>query len=86
MRLPAAAIGREEQLGDEAQRQRRSTTCSSALTSSVEAVVGTPSASPGATAKARPSESTTLAIDGTDRPANGGTRASHATIRTDASR
>src|SRR4051812_33534426 len=40
----------------------------------------------GVTAKARPSESTTFAIAGTAREENGGTRASHATIRTEASR
>ena len=56
------------------QRARRSTGRSS------------PSASAGATAKARPSESTTLAIVGTARDENGGTIASQATIRTEASR
>ncbi len=44
------------------------------------------SSSAGATAKARPSESTTLAMFGTARDENGGTTASQATIRTEASR
>src|SRR5689334_20495681 len=56
------------------------------FTASAQKSSGMSPSRPGVTAKARPSESTTLAIAGTAREENGGTIASQATIRTEASR
>ena len=68
-------------------RAEPTTTWVSVVTSSSPVPVGMlPPSTEGTTANARPRDSTTLAVAGTARPANGGTRASQAMIRTEASR